>query len=437
MLLVTALVGGASLVFLLVVALNAFQSIRMDALMRTMRTIALAALGAVLTGSVLVLLIAFLRWSGLVAQTRQDDARLVASKERARIALSRLSQAEPHVVDAAPARQIEEPKTPPHGEDAARSPRGRAICVIGGDLLATTLMHGLAGRRYDHVTLLDPARRQLGATAGVPLLASKAETGRPAEGVGGEQVLWSDTASPLIDASIVVLTAGATPPSETPHNRLVRANSALVGELAVRVAQLAPQATLIVATPPADAMAQLACAVGGFPSGRVMGLANVLETAYLRALIAEEVGVSASDVEACVIGRQGKGLAPLLQHATVASIPVAQLISPERLTLIDREARQKALRGFNGPYAHGAHLMQARALLALIDAVALDQRRIIPCAVYLDGQYGVRGAFVGVPAELGARGVERIIEAPITDAQLTAMRQAANAVKGLRRAMGC
>ena len=174
-------------------------------------------------------------------------------------------------------------------------------------------------------------------------------------------------------------------------------------------------------TNPLDAMAQLAYKVSGFPKQRVMGMAGVLDTARFRTFIAQELNVSVRDVQAYVLGGHGDTMVPLARLSTVAGVPVTDLIPAERLAQIVQRTRDGGAEIVNLLEQGSAFYAPSASVLQMIDSIMLDKKMILPCSVYLEGEYGIHGLFVGVPAKLGAKGVEEVIQIELTESERAAL----------------
>ena len=212
---------------------------------------------------------------------------------------------------------------------------------------------------------------------------------------------------------------------------LLQKNVGIVAGISKAIRDNAPDCVIVMVTNPLDVMAYVAKKVTGFPRERVVGMAGVLDSARLRAFIAMELGVSVEDTHAFVLGGHGDTMVPLPRYSTVAGIPITELMSPERVkALVDRTASGGAeivalLKTGSAYYAPAASTFE------MVEAILLDRKRVLPCAVLLKGEYGVDGLFVGVPVVLGEGGMERIIEIRLTDDEAAAFQRSAAAVREL------
>lgn len=238
---------------------------------------------------------------------------------------------------------------------------------------------------------------------------------------------YRDTA----DSDIVVVTAGIPRRPGMSRDDLLHTNARIVGDVIGQIAVHSPHCILIIVSNPLDAMTQLALKRSGFARERVIGMAGVLDAARFRTFIAQELQVSVENVHACVLGGHGDTMVPLPRYSTVAGIPITELLTPERVAaLVKRTAggggEILALLGTGSAYyAPGASVVE------MVEAILKDKKKILPCCVYLDGEYGIHGLCVGVPVKLGAAGVEQIIEIPLTPDETAALNRSAAAVKEL------
>jgi malate dehydrogenase len=195
------------------------------------------------------------------------------------------------------------------------------------------------------------------------------------------------------------------------------------------VATRSPDAVLVMVTNPLDAMAQLAHAVSGFPRERVIGMAGILDTARFRTFIARELDASVEDVHAYVLGGHGDTMVPLTRLSTVAGVPVAELIPRERLEAIVQRTRDGGAEIVSLLKSGSAYYAPSAAAAQMVDAILLDTRRVLPCSVRLEGEYGIRGLFTGVPCRLGAGGLVEVVEVALTEEEAAALHRSAEAVR--------
>jgi malate dehydrogenase len=238
---------------------------------------------------------------------------------------------------------------------------------------------------------------------------------------------YDDTAG----SDIVVITAGLARKPGMTRDDLLFKNAEIVGSVVDQLVKRSPTAILILVTNPLDAMVQLAWKRSGFPPERVIGMAGVLDSARFRTFIARELDVSVENVSAFVLGGHGDTMVPLPRYSTVAGIPITDLLPKDRIdALVKRTAAGGAeivnlLKTGSAYYAPGASTVE------MVEAILKDKKKILPCAAYLSGQYGVKGLYVGVPVKLGRKGVERIIEITLTPEEQAAFQKSADAVREL------
>ncbi|HUE75395.1 MAG TPA: malate dehydrogenase [Chloroflexota bacterium] len=243
---------------------------------------------------------------------------------------------------------------------------------------------------------------------------------------------YADTA----DSDIVVFTSGAPRKPGMSRSDLLQTNQKIVEENTREIVKHSPRTIMLMVNNPLDAMAQVALKVSGFPRGRVFGQAGVLDTARFRTFLALELGVSARDVQAYVLGGHGDDMVPLVSYTTVGGVPVERLLSSDRLQSIVERTRKGGQEIVDLLKTGSAFQAPSAAVVEMVDAIVLDRNRILPTSVYLEGEYGISDLFVGVPAKLGARGVEEIIEIPLAEPERAALHRTANSVRELVRMMG-
>ena len=298
------------------------------------------------------------------------------------------------------------------------------ISVIGAGNVGATVAQYAVERELGDVVLVDiidgvPQGKALDLAQAGPI------HGYDSRLTGGNG--YDETA----DSDIVVITAGLARKPGMTRDDLLFKNAEIVGAVVDQVVARSRSAILILVTNPLDAMVQLAWKRSGFPPGRVIGMAGVLDSARFRTFIAQELQVSVENVTAFVLGGHGDSMVPLPRYSTVAGIPITDLLSPERIhALVARTANGGAeivalLKSGSAYYAPGA------AAVEMIEAILKDKKKILPCAAYLDGQYGVAGLYVGVPVKLGRAGVEQIIEITLTGEENAAFQKSAAAVREL------
>ena len=303
------------------------------------------------------------------------------------------------------------------------------ITVVGAGMVGATLGQRIAERDYADVVLVDVIPNMPMGKA-LDLLEAGPVIGYDSLVIGSNG--YAETAG----SDLVVITSGLPRKPGMSRDDLLRKNQEIVTGVVQQVVEQSPNAIIIIVTNPLDAMAQLAYKVSGFPRERVMGMAGVLDTARFRTFIAQELGVSVRDVSAYVLGGHGDTMVPLVRFTTVAGVPVSKLIPAERLAQIVQRTRDGGAEIVNLLGSGSAFYAPSAAVAQMIDSIILDKKMILPCAVYLQGEYGIKDLFVGVPAKLGAKGVEEVIQIELTDEERAALQKSADAVKELVGVMG-
>ncbi len=241
-------------------------------------------------------------------------------------------------------------------------------------------------------------------------------------------VTGSTSYEPTAGSEVVVVTAGLPRQPGMSRDDLVTTNEKIVGSVTEQVVAQSPDAVLIVVSNPLDAMCHVAKKVSGFPKERVFGQAGILDSARFQAFIAWETGASVKDVQAVVLGGHGDQMVSVVSATTVGGVPLTKLVSAERIAeMVERTAKGGGevvqLLGTSAWYAPGAAVAQ------MVDAVLLDEKRLLPCTALLEGEYGIEGLYMGVPVKLGARGVEEIVELELSADERAALERSAQAVR--------
>jgi malate dehydrogenase len=217
---------------------------------------------------------------------------------------------------------------------------------------------------------------------------------------------------------------------------LLRANYDVIKAVVEQVVKLSPSAILIMVTNPLDAMVQAAYRVSGFSKNRVMGMAGVLDSARMSAFVAQELNVSVENVNCFVLGGHGDDMVPLPRYSTVAGIPLPDLLPKEKIDAIVDRTRKGGAEIVNLLKTGSAYYAPSAAVVEMVEAILKDKKKILPCAAYLEGEYGIKGLYVGVPVKLGARGVEQIIEIKLTPEENAALQKSAASVRELVSVLG-
>jgi malate dehydrogenase len=308
------------------------------------------------------------------------------------------------------------------------------VSVIGAGQTGASTAQRIAERGYADVVLTDVVEglaegKALDLQESAPVLGfDSVITGvtTTADGKGYEATAGS---------SVVVITSGVARKPGMSRDDLLAINQQVITTVVRSVVRESPSCILVILTNPVDAMTQLAYHVSGFPSSRVVGQAGILDTARYKTFLALELDVSVRDVDAYVLGGHGDTMVPLPRLTTVGGQPVSSLLAADRLDQIIERTRRGGEEIVRFLKTGSAFYAPSAALAEMVDAILLDQKRVLPCCALLQGQYGIRDLYVGVPVKLGAGGVEEIVELALENAELSALRQSAEAVRGLVHAM--
>lgn len=231
------------------------------------------------------------------------------------------------------------------------------------------------------------------------------------------------------DSDIVIITAGIARKPGMSRDDLLNTNAGIVKSVAEQVAKSSPNAILIIVSNPLDVMCYVAMKASGFPRERVIGMAGVLDTARYRAFLASELDVSVRDIQAMVLGGHGDTMVPLISYTSVSGIPITQLIDKAKLDAIVDRTRSGGAEIVKHLKTGSAYYAPSAGAVQMAEAIVNDQRRILPCAAWLQGEYGMKDLFLGVPCKLGRRGLEKVIEVQLTPDEKAALQKSADAVR--------
>ncbi|HEV3276171.1 MAG TPA: malate dehydrogenase [Terriglobia bacterium] len=305
----------------------------------------------------------------------------------------------------------------------------RKVTVVGAGNVGATTAHRLADKQLADVVLID-ILEGVPQGKGLDLLQSGPIEGYDVHVKGTND--YADTAN----SDVVVMTAGFPRKPGMSRDDLLKANYDVVKGTIEKVARYSPESILIVVTNPLDAMAQAAYKVSGFSRNRVIGMAGVLDTARYRTFIAEALEVSVQNVHGFVLGGHGDTMVPVPRYTTVAGIPVTELLPKEKLDAIIKRTAGGGAEIVSLLKTGSAYYAPSAAAVEMVEAIFNDRKKILPCAAYLEGEYGIHGLFVGVPVKLGARGIEQIIEIKLTAEEQAALQKSADSVKELVGVIG-
>ena len=232
-------------------------------------------------------------------------------------------------------------------------------------------------------------------------------------------------------SDIVVITAGIARKPGMSRDDLLNTNAGIVKQVSEQIARTSPNAIVVIVSNPLDAMSYVAMKVTGFPRERILGMAGVLDTARYRAFLAEAIDVSVEDIQAMVLGGHGDTMVPLVSYTTVSGIPITQLIDRKQLDAIVDRTRTGGAEIVKHLKTGSAYYAPSAAAVQMCEAIVLDKKRVLPCAAWLTGEYGMRDIFLGVPCKLGRRGLEQILEVELTKDERVALEKSADAVREL------
>ena len=305
----------------------------------------------------------------------------------------------------------------------------KKVTVVGAGMVGGTTAHRLADKELCDVVLIDIIEG-LPQGKGLDLAESAPIEGYDSRVVGTND--YKDTAN----SDIVVITAGLPRKPGMSRDDLLKTNYNIVKETTEKVVKHSPNSILIVVSNPLDAMTQTAYKASGFSKNRVIGMAGVLDAARMRTFIAEALDVSVENVTAFVLGGHGDTMVPLARYSTVAGIPLPDLMPKEKIDAIVKRTAQGGAEIVGLLKTGSAFYAPSAAIVEMVEAILKDKKKILPCAAYLEGEYGIKGLFVGVPVKLGARGIEQVIEIKLTPEERVALEKSAAAVKELVEIIG-
>jgi malate dehydrogenase len=304
----------------------------------------------------------------------------------------------------------------------------RKVSIVGAGNVGATCAFRIAEKGYADIVLLDiieglPQGKGLDMLEATPIIDSDVK------------IMGTNDYEETADSDIVVITSGVSRKPGMSRDDLVLTNMKIVQEVTEKVIQYSPNCIIIVVTNPLDAMTQLALHISKFPRNRVFGQSGILDSARFRTFIAHELDASVKDVSTCVLGGHGDTMVPIIRLCTVGGVPITELLPKEKIdSLVERTVKGggeivSLLKTGSAFYAPAAATAQ------MVDAIILDKKEILPCAAYLEGEYGINGVVVGVPVKLGKKGIERIIELELTPEEDAALKKSANAVRELVEVM--
>jgi len=309
----------------------------------------------------------------------------------------------------------------------------KKVTVVGGGFVGSTTAQRIVDKGLADVVLTDilegvPTGRALDMLESTPITRADSRV----VGISTATGDYKATAN----SDIVVVTAGFPRKPGMSRDDLLRANYDVIKGVVEAVVKLSPNAILIMVTNPLDAMVQAAYKISGFPKNRVMGMAGILDSARMSSFVAAELNVSVENVHSFVLGGHGDDMVPLPRYSNVAGIPLPDLLPKERIDAIVDRTRKGGAEIVGLLKTGSAYYAPSAAVTEMVAAILQDKKKILPCAAYLEGEYGIKGLFVGVPVKLGEKGVEQIIEIKLTPEENAALQKSAAAVRELVTVLG-
>jgi malate dehydrogenase len=305
----------------------------------------------------------------------------------------------------------------------------KKVSIVGSGNVGATAAHWIASKELADVVLID-IMEGVPQGKGLDLLEAMPIEKRDSYVIGTQD--YADTAN----SDIVVITAGVPRKPGMSRDDLLNINHKIMKDVVEKVVQYSPNCILIIVSNPLDAMAQAAYRMSGFSRNRVIGMAGVLDSARFRAFIAQELKVSVENVTAFVLGGHGDTMVPLPRYSTVAGIPITELMDQDTLDRLVQRTRDGGAEIVKYLKTGSAYYAPSAAATEMVEAILKDKKKILPCAAYLEGEYGINGLFVGVPCKLGERGIEDIIQIKLTDREQADLERSAGAVKELIAVIG-
>ncbi|MGD2099433.1 MAG: malate dehydrogenase [Desulfobacterales bacterium] len=301
----------------------------------------------------------------------------------------------------------------------------KKVTVIGAGNVGATAAQRLAEKELCDVALIDivegvPQGKSLDLTEAAPIEKHDAH------------LTGANDYDVSADSDIVIITAGIPRKPGMSRDDLIGTNAGIVKAVTEQVTAASPDSILIIVSNPLDAMCHVAHQVSGFPKERVIGMAGVLDSARFRAFIAMELNVSVENTHAFVLGGHGDTMVPLPRYSTVAGIPITELMSPDRIDALVDRTRNGGAEIVSLLKTGSAYYAPASAAVEMAESILKDKKKILPCAVYLEGEYGINDLFIGVPVKLGSKGAEEVIEITLTEAEKAALQHSADAVQELK-----
>lgn len=298
------------------------------------------------------------------------------------------------------------------------------VTIVGAGNVGATAAHWIASKELADVVLVDLVEG-IPQGKGLDLLQAG-----PVEGFD-IRVTGTNDYGVTENSEVVVITAGLPRKPGMSRDDLLRTNAKIVSEVTEKAVKYSPNSILIVVSNPLDAMTYVAKKVSGFPRNRVVGMAGVLDSARFKTFVAEAAGVSVEDVHGFVYGGHGDTMVPMTRYCSIAGVPLEKFLSPAKIQEIVTRTQNGGAEIVNYLKTGSAFYAPASSVVAMVESIVRDKKRILPCAVELNGEYGIQNLFVGVLAKLGTTGMEKVIEIDLNETEKAALKKSADSVQGL------
>ena len=300
----------------------------------------------------------------------------------------------------------------------------KKVTVVGAGNVGATTAQRIFDKGYADVVLVDiveglPQGKALDMLESGPISGSDS------------QITGTNTYEETADSDVVVVTSGIARKPGMSRDDLLLTNMNIISSVISETSKFSPHSIHVIVTNPLDAMAQRSLEISGFPSERVVGMAGILDTARYRTFLAQELNVSVNSVSAYVLGGHGYTMVPVIGTTSVAGTPITELIEKDRLEEIVQRARDGGAEIIGHLKTGSAFYAPSASIVQMVESILFDKKEILPCTAYLQGQYGINDLYVGVPVKLGAAGAEEIIELNLSDSELSALKESADAVQEL------
>ncbi len=304
----------------------------------------------------------------------------------------------------------------------------KKITVVGAGFVGSTCAHWAASKELGDVVLLDINE---GSAKGKALDLFEAS---PVEGFDSRVIGTADYKD-TADSDIVIITAGLPRKPGMSRDDLLASNAKIMKNVCLGIKENAPNATVIVVSNPLDAMAMVAKETLDFPKNRIIGMAGILDSARFRSFIAEETGISVKDIQAFVLGGHGDTMVPMPRHCSLGGVPLTEMLSKDKIDALVERTRKGGAEIVGLLKTGSAYYAPSASAVEMAEAILKDQNRILPCAAFLEGEYGINGMFIGVPCQLGKNGLEKVIELKLNDEEKAGLENSQKHVEELLSAL--